>query len=151
PLDQPIWPAESPPFDLRAVTAALASSHIGQEIAARSGTFLTPTPASVEAVESYCLATRGGEGAAPHAPWTPSDEDEELILACGALLGETLIASYGGVWEGDPSSPSDTRLFRVICEDRVAAWPVTQVYLRLKNGSRYNLVDFVAAVGRLLA
>jgi hypothetical protein len=39
----------------------------------------------------------------------------------------------------------------VVCEERVVAWPVTQVYLRLKNGSRYNLIDFVAAVGRLLA
>jgi hypothetical protein len=38
----------------------------------------------------------------------------------------------------------------VICEDRVAAWPLTQVYLRLKNGVRHNLIEFVASVGRLL-
>jgi hypothetical protein len=66
------------------------------------------------------------------------------------LLGETLIAAYGGIWECDPNAPSDPRLFRVICEDRVAAWPMTQVYLRLKNGVQHGLVDFVAAVGKLL-
>jgi hypothetical protein len=83
--------------------------------------------------------------------WIPSDDDEERIIEWGAFLGETLIAAYGGVWECDPNAPSDPRLFRVVCEERVVAWPVTQVYLRLKNGSRHNLMDFIAAVGRLLA
>ncbi len=82
--------------------------------------------------------------------WQPSDEDEELILVWGALLGETLIAAFGGIWECDPNAPTDPRLFRVICDDRVAAWPVAQVYLRLKNGARHNLLDFIASVGRLL-
>jgi hypothetical protein len=82
--------------------------------------------------------------------WQPSDEDEELILAWGAFLGETLIAAYGGIWECDPNAPSDPRLFRVISQDRVAAWPITQVYLRLKNGPQHNLIEFFASVGRLL-
>jgi hypothetical protein len=150
-LARPTWPADLPPFDLPGIAAALASSQSGQEIAERSGAFLSATPASIEALESYCLATRGGEGAAAGAgPWHPSDADEELILAWGALLGETLIAAYGGVWECDPNAPSDPRLFRVICQERVASWPVTQVYLRLKDGGRHNLIEFVAAVGRLL-
>ena len=82
--------------------------------------------------------------------WPTSDEDEEIILTWGALLGETLIASYGGIWECDPNAPSDPRLFRVIVEDRVAAWPMTQVYLRLKNGAGYGMAPFVAEVGKLL-
>jgi hypothetical protein len=94
---------------------------------------------------------RGERGDAPDpASWQPSDEEEELILAWGALVGETLIAAYGGVWECDPNGPSDPRLFRVLCQDRAAAWPMTQVYLRLKNGKRHDLIAFLAAVGRLL-
>jgi hypothetical protein len=146
-LDGPTWPADLPPFDLRSVAAALANSAIGREIAARSGAFLAATPASIEALESYCEATRGVEGISPGA----SEEDEEFILACGALLGETLIGAYGGVWECDPNAPSDPRLFRVICQDRVAAWPMTQMHLRLTGGNRYNLVDFLVTVERLLA
>jgi hypothetical protein len=32
----------------------------------------------------------------------------------------------------------------------VAVWPITQVYLRLKNGARHDLIEFLASVGRLL-
>jgi hypothetical protein len=150
-LNGPTEAAELPPIDLAALVATLAQSPISQDIAARTGATLAPTPASIEALDSYCLATRGEIGAAPErAVWQPSDEDEELILAWGALLGETLIAAYGGIWESDPNAPSDPRLFRVICEERVVAWPMTQVYLRLKNGSHYGLTAFVATVGRLL-
>jgi hypothetical protein len=151
-LDRPTWPADPPPFDLPHIAAALARSPLGEEIAARSGAFLSPTPASVEALESYCTATRGEGGAAPDVGrWQPSDEEEELILAWGAVLGETLISAYGGLWECDPGAPSDLRLFRVICQDRVAAWPMTEVYLRLRDGSRHSLIDFLAKVGSLLA
>jgi len=150
-LARPSRTADPPPLDLARIASALATSPLSQDIAAASSGFLAATPSSVEALESYCLATRGQTGAAPNDPfWHPSDDDEELILAWGALLGETLIAAYGGIWECDPNAPSDPRLFRVICEDRVAAWPITQVYLRLKNGMRHNLLEFVASVGRLL-
>jgi len=150
-LERPTLGADSPPLDLARIASALATSPISQDIAARSGAFLSPQPASIEALESFCTATRGETGAAPdRSIWEPSDEDEELILSWGALLGETIIAAYGGVWECDPNAPNDHRLFRVICDDRVAVWPITQVYLRLKNGVRGNLIDFVASVGRLL-
>jgi hypothetical protein len=128
-----------------------ADSPLGQEIAMRSGIALQPTPANVEALESYLSSTRGRGGAAPEAPvWQPSDADEGLILSSGAFLGETLIATYGGVWECDPNAPSDPRLFRIVCHDRVVAWPVSQVYLRLKDGVRHDLIHFVASVGSLL-
>jgi hypothetical protein len=150
-LDRPPLAADSPPLDLARIASALATSPISQDIAARSGAFLSPQPASIEALESFCLATRGEEGAAPdRGIWQPSDEDEELILSWGALLGETIIAAYGGIWECDPNAPNDHRLFRVVCDDRVAVWPITQVFLRLKNGARHNLIEFVAGVGELL-
>ncbi len=150
-LDRPPLAADSPPLDLARIASALATSPISQDIAARSGAFLSPQPASIEALESFCLATRGEAGAAADRQvWQPSDDDEELILSWGAFLGETIIAAYGGIWECDPNAPNDHRLFRVICDDRVAVWPITQVYLRLKNGARHNLIEFVAAVGQLL-
>jgi hypothetical protein len=150
-LDRPTWPADAPPFDMPGVAAVLARSPIGQEIASRSGAFLAPTPASIEALESYLSATRGDAGARHDKPsWQSSDEDEELILAFGALLGETLISAYGGVWECDPNAPSDPRLFRVLCQDRLAIWPLTQVYLRLADGSRHSLIDFLADIGARL-
>jgi hypothetical protein len=150
-LEGPTRPSELPPMDLAAIARNLATSPVAQDIAARSGAFLAPTPASVEALESYCTATRGELGSAPErSVWIPSDDDEERIVEWGAFLGETLIAAYGGVWESDPNAPTDPRLFRVVCEERVVAWPITQVYLRLKNGSRHNLMVFIASVGRML-
>jgi hypothetical protein len=151
-LNRPPLAADSPPLDLARIASALATSPISQDIAARSGAFLAPQPGSVEALESFCLATRGELGEAPdRAVWQPADEDEELILSWGALLGETIIAAYGGIWECDPNAPNDHRLFRVICDDLVAVWPITQVYLRLKKGAaRHNLIEFLASVGRLL-
>jgi hypothetical protein len=150
-LDRPPLAADSPPLDLARIASALATSPVSQDIAARSGAFLSPQPASIEALESFCLATRGEAGAAPeHGVWQPSDEDEEIILSWGAFLGETIIAAYGGIWECDPNAPNDHRLFRVICDDRVGVWPITQVYLRLKNGTRHDLMEYVATVGRLL-
>ena len=150
-LDRPMHPADAPPLNMSAVAGALMRSALSQDIGARSGTTLSPIPASIDALDSFCTATRGELGAAPERTvWPTSDDDEEIILTWGALLGETLIAAYGGIWESDPNAPSDPRLFRVICEDRVAAWPVAQVYLRLKNGTRHGLAEFVAEVGRLL-
>jgi hypothetical protein len=150
-LNRPPLAADSPPLDLARIASALATSPISQDIGARSGAFLSPQPGSIEALESFCLATRGEVGEAPdRAVWQPADEDEEIILSWGALLGETIIAAYGGIWECDPNAPNDHRLFRVVCDDRVAVWPITQVYLRLKNGSRHNLIEFLASVGRLL-
>jgi hypothetical protein len=150
-LDRPMHPADAPPLNMSAVAGALMRSALSQDIAARSGTSLSPIPASIEALDSFCTSTRGEVGAAPERTvWPTSDDDEELILTWGALLGETLIAAYGGIWECDPNAPSDPRLFRVICEDRVAAWPLAHVYLRLKNGTRHGLAEFVAEVGRLL-
>jgi hypothetical protein len=150
-LARPPLAADSPPLDLARIASALATSPASHDIAARSGAFLAPQPQSIEALESFCSATRGDAGEAPDkAVWQPSDEDEELILSWGALLGETIIAAYGGIWECDPNAPNDHRLFRVVCDDRVAVLPITQVYLRLKNGARHNLIDFLASVGRLL-
>jgi len=150
-LDRPMHPADAPPLNMSAVAGALMRSALSQDIGARSGTSLSPIPASIEALDSFCTATRGELGAAPERTvWPTSDDDEEIILTWGALLGETLIAAYGGIWECDPNAPSDPRLFRVICEDRVAAWPMAQVYLRLKNGTRHGLAEFFAEVGRLL-
>jgi hypothetical protein len=150
-LDRPMHPADPPPLNMAAVAGALMRSALSQDIAARSGASLSPNPASIEALDSFCTATRGETGAAPErSVWHTSDEEEEVILTWGAVLGETLIAVYGGIWECDPNAPSDPRLFRVTCEDRVAAWPMAQVYLRLKNGARHSLVGFVAEVGKLL-
>ncbi|MET0592235.1 MAG: hypothetical protein ABW133_06020 [Polyangiaceae bacterium] len=150
-LDGPVQPADPPPLNMAAVAGALTRSTTSQDIAARSGVSLAATPASIEALDSFCSETRGEAGIAPERTvWPTSDEDEEIILTWGALLGETLIASYGGIWECDPNAPSDPRLFRVIVEDRVAAWPMTQVYLRLKNGVGYGMAPFVAEVGKLL-
>jgi len=150
-LDRPMHPADAPPLNMSAVAGALMRSALSQDIGAHSGTTLSPIPASIESLDSFCTATRGELGAAPERTvWPTSDDDEEIILTWGALLGETLIAAYGGIWECDPNAPSDPRLFRVICEDRVAAWPMAQVYLRLKNGTRHGLAEFVAEVGRLL-
>jgi hypothetical protein len=150
-LSRALRAADPPPINLPSVAAALADSPLGREIAERTGAPLAPNPGGIEALESYCQVTRGEAGVMrDHPVWQPSDADEELILAWGAFVGETLIATYGGVWECDPNAPSDPRLFRVICEERVAAWPITQVYLRLKNGMSHNLIDFLAAVGRLL-
>jgi hypothetical protein len=150
-LARPPRAGDPPPINLPIVAAALTDSQLGREIAERTGMALAPNPAGIEALESYCQATRGETGVKRgQAVWQPSDVDEEIILAWGAFLGEALIATYGGVWECDPNAPSDPRLFRVVCQDRVAAWPITQVYLRLKNGAPHDLIEFVAAVGRLL-
>jgi hypothetical protein len=150
-LERPPLAADSPPLDLARIASAFATSPASQDIAARSGAFLAPQPASIEALESFCVATRGEAGEAPDkAVWQPSDEDEELILTWGALLGETIIAAYGGIWECDPNAPNDHRLFRVVCDDRVAVWPITQVYLRLKNGARHDLIEYLASIGKLL-
>jgi hypothetical protein len=150
-LDRLMHPADPPPLNMAAVAGALTRSALSQDIAVRTGASLSPNPASIEALDSFCRATRGEVGTAPErSVWHTSDEDEEVILTWGALLGETLIAAYGGIWECDPNAPSDPRLFRVICEERVAAWPMTLVYLRLKNGAHHGLVEFVAEVGKLL-
>jgi hypothetical protein len=150
-LDRPMHPADPPPLNMAAVAGALSRSAVSQDIAARSGVSLEATPASIEALDHFCSATRGEAGAAPERNvWQTSDEDEEIILTWGALLGETLIATYGGIWESDPNAPSDPRLFRVIVEERIAAWPMTQVYLRLKNGAGYSMAAFVADIGKRL-
>jgi hypothetical protein len=150
-LERPMLGAPAPLLNLSGIASTLATSPLGQDVAERTGVFLAPIPSSIEALDSYCLAARGEMGEAPAlSVWQPPDADEDLILSWGAFLGESLIAAYGGVWECDPNAPSDPRLFRVVCEDRVVAWPMTQVYLRLKNGSRHRLIDFVLAVGELL-
>src|SRR5262249_40200708 len=90
-LEHPPLAADSPPLDLARIASAFATSPASQDIAARSGAFLAPQPASIEALESFCAATRGEAGVAPDkAVWLPSDEDEEVILSWGALLGETI-------------------------------------------------------------
>jgi hypothetical protein len=151
-LERPVRPGERPALDMLAVAAALAETPLGYEIAARTGKKLIATPNNVEALESYMSSTRGRAGAAPHQDgWQPSDAEESLILSWGAFVGEALIATYGGVWECDPNAPTDPRLFRVVCDDRVATWPVTRVYLRLKNGAAHDLIEFIAEVGKLLA
>ena len=150
-LDGTFRSADVPPMDLAALASSFADSALGGEIAARSGTRLSPNPANVEALESYLSTTRGRAGTAPElAAWQPSDRDEGLIVSCGAFLGETIIATYGGIWECDPNAPTDPRLFRVVCHDRIAAWPITQVYLRLKAGATHDLVEFLARVGQVL-
>ena len=105
-LDRPTRPADPPPVDLAARGRAFAASPLGREIAnARALVELSPTPSTVEALESYCVITRGGIGAAPNDDeWQPSDDDEELILNWGSLLGEAIIATYGGVSEFDTSA-----------------------------------------------
>ena len=151
-LERPVRPSASPALDMSALAATLATSPVGRAIAERSGAYVSPTPASVEALETYCTELRGTIGEAPLAEeWLPVASEEALIASWGAFLGEALIAAYGGVWERDPVAPTDPRLFRVICEDRAVAWPVTQVYLRLKNGARHDLAAFVAAMDRLLS
>lgn len=150
-LDRPTRPAEPPPLPVATMARAFAASAMGQDIALRSGQELAPGPSSIEALESYCAAIHGPNGAAPNqADWQPTDDEESTILHWGAFLGEAIIATYGGVWECDPNAPSDPRLFRVISQDKVAAWPVTLVYLRLKNGPRHDMMQFIGALGRLL-
>jgi len=151
-LDKPRGHAEPPPVDLGQICASFADSPAGQEITSRGGVRVSPTPRNVEVLESYCSATYGEGGIAPHlGVWQPSSSEEDLILSWGAFLGETLIATYGGIWECDSNSPSDPRLFRVICQEQVVAWPITRVYMRLKNGAAFSLADLIAEVGTLLA
>jgi hypothetical protein len=150
-LARPRVPADPPALDLGQSAASLADSSVGQEIANRSGGRLSPTPRNVEALEAHCSAKYGDGGIATHlGVWEPSADEEGLILSWGAFLGETLIATYGGIWESDPRTPSDPRLFRVICQDQVVAWPITRVYMRLKNGAAFDMADLTAEVGRLL-
>jgi hypothetical protein len=146
-LERPVRPGDRPAIDMTAVANAFVETPLGYEIAARSGSKLVPTPSHVEALESYLSSTRGRSG---DSTWDPSDAEESLILSWGAFLGEALIATYGGVWESDPNAPSDPRLFRVVCDARVAAWPVTRVYLRLRDGAAHDLIQFVLDVGKLL-
>lgn len=151
-LERPTRQAEPPPLPVASLARAFAASPAGQDIALRSGQELSPGPTSIEALESYCAAIYGPTGQAPTSPdWQPSDAEETVILHWGAFLGEAIIATYGGVWECDPNAPSDPRLFRVIVQDKVAAWPMTLVYLRLKNGPRHDMMQFIGALGRLLA
>jgi hypothetical protein len=151
-IDKPRGPADPPPIDLGQISAAFVDSPLGQTIARRSGVRLSPTPSNIEAVESYCSDTYGDRGIAPNARvWEPPAEEQELILGVGACLGETLIATYGGIWECDTNSRDDPRLFRVICQEKVVAWPITRAYMRLKNGAAFNIADLIAEVGTLLA
>jgi hypothetical protein len=152
-LDAAPGPPLPPPVDLRVAADTFTHSPSGLEIASRSGySPMAMTPTGVEALESYCVATRGEVGSAPgEAEWETSTEEEASILAWGAFLGETLIGLYGGYWECDPASPTDARRFRVVCRKRVVAWPMAQVYLRLKNGERAGLLGFLAKVGQLLS
>lgn len=138
-------------IDLELLSRQFAESHLPVEVAARAGVRLTPSRAHLEALESQLAASWGRAGAAATVPnWQPTGDDEAYILAGGAFLGEAVIASYGGVWECNPYTPDDARLFRVICEDRVAVWPMTLVYLRLKCGAAYDLAEFMTRIGRAL-
>jgi hypothetical protein len=151
-IDKPRGPANAPALDLRQVSASFADSPLGQQIANLSGARLSPTPRTVEALESYCSATYGDGGlAANERGWQPSAEQEDLILSWGAFLGETLIATYGGIWECDTNNPTDPRLFRVICQEHVVSWPITRAYMRLKAGAAFNMADLIAEVATLLA
>jgi hypothetical protein len=151
-IDKPRGPADPPAMDLGQISTTFADSPVGQRIASRSGVRLSPTPSNIEAIEAYCSATYGDRGLAPNARvWEPPADEQDLILSWGACLGEALIATYGGIWECDTNSRGDPRLFRVICQEKVVAWPITRVYMRLKNGAAFNIADLIAEVGTLLA
>jgi hypothetical protein len=102
---------------------------------------LSPSPAGIEATEAYCEALVSRRvGARP---------GEEPALVAGVLLGEALIATFGGIWEADPAAPREALLFRVVCRERLYAWPILQAALRLRNGPVYDLVSYFGSASRL--
>ena len=92
--------------------------------------------------QAYCDALVAGRLAARPG--------EEPALVLGALVGEALIATFGGVWEEDPRAPREALLFRVVCRERLYAWPILQAALRIRNGPLYDLVSFFGSAGRLV-
>lgn len=137
-LDHPVGRGPQPELDV----AALLSSATAADIATLSNLVsLAPSPAGIEATEAYCEALVGRRvGQRP---------GEEPALVAGVLVGEALIATFGGVWEADPGAPREALLFRVVCRDRLYAWPILQAALRLRNGPVYDLVSFFGSAARL--
>lgn len=137
-VDRVLTRSVQPELDL----SVLLSSATAADIAHASQIVtLSPSPAGIEAAEAYCDALVGGR-IAPRL-------GEEPALVLGALVGEALIATFGGVWEEDPRSPREALLYRVVCRERLYAWPILQAALRLRNGPLYDLVSFFGSAGRL--
>lgn len=137
-VDRPHARAGSPLLDL----SALLSSATAADVAHTSEILtLSPSPAGIEAAEAYCDALVAGR-VAPRL-------GEEPALVLGALVGEALIATFGGVWEEDPASPREALLYRVVCRERLYAWPILQAALRIRNGPLYDLVSYFGSAGRL--
>jgi hypothetical protein len=139
---------EPPPTDLGRAVAWLAGSAVGAEIAAYGP--IVPAPPGVQAIESWALATLGQHGASRGFDWSPTREDEALVVAVGALLGEALVRMFGGRWECDPAAPRDPRRFRVVIGDRVVAWPIAQAFLRIRSGANHDLLAFLGRIERLV-
>ena len=129
------------------------SSTLGRELIGSSRRVGTFTIADVDAIERYASKTFGAVGFAPPGapwPWSPTEEQDELIFSWGAILGEVLIGLYSGRWEADPGNPDDRLLFRVILSGGVVAWPVAKAYMRLARGIPHDLSVYVDAVGRVV-
>jgi hypothetical protein len=137
-LETPVGRGPQPELDV----AALLSSPTAFDIASLSAIVsLSPSPAGIEATEAYCEALVSRRvGARP---------GEEPALVAGVLLGEALIATFGGIWEADPAAPREALLFRVVCRERLYAWPILQAALRLRNGPVYDLVSYFGSASRL--
>lgn len=137
-VDRALSRAGQPELDI----ASLLSSGTAMDIAAAAEILtLSPSPAGVEAAEGYCEELLAGRMSARPG--------EEPALVLGALLGEALLTTFGGVWEADPHSPREALLYRVVCRERLYAWPILQAALRLRNGPLYDLVSFFGSAGRL--
>jgi hypothetical protein len=143
-----------PRVSLRARAEQFWASPMGREIVSptrRVGSFVI---SDVEAVERYLVKNHSPVGLSPPGkawPWLPDEDQEEQILAWGAVLGEVLNALYGGRWECDPRSSDDLRLARVVLSGGVVAWPMAKVYLRLARGISHDICVFIDSVGRVVA
>jgi len=146
-------PAPQPPIDMRKVASEFWTSDLGREIIGSSRRVGTFTIADVDAIERHASKAFNAVGFSPPGspwPWMPSEEQDDLILAWGAILGEVLVSLYLGRWEADPGNPDDRFLFRVILSSGVVAWPVAKAYMRLARGIPHDLTVYIDAVGRVV-
>lgn len=143
----------APREDLHEVAQQFWASSLGRELVGDSRRVGSLTLADVDAIERHAAKSVGPVGFAPPGtpwPWVPNEEQEQLIFAWGAVLGEVLNALYQGTWEVDPGNVEDRQLYRVVLSGGVVAWPMAKVYLRLGRGICHDLSVFVDAAGRVV-
>ena len=142
-----------PGVDLRTIASAFWATDVGREVSGGSQRVGNFTIDSVDAIEQYANRRFSAVGCAPPGsswPWIPPDDNQELILSWGAIVGEVILSLYSEHWETDPASPSDQHLFRVVIGGGVVAWPIAQVHYRLARGISHDLSVYVDVVGRVV-